>query len=415
MTPIDEQSWIRLAVALGIGLLIGIERERRKGEGTTRAVAGIRTFAVVALLGAVSVILDDGILLAVACGGVALFASISYYRSPQEDPGLTTEIALLLTLLLGALAMREPALAAGLAAGVAILLAARSRMHHFARRVLTEREFNDALVLAAATLVILPLIPDRHIGPFAAINLHVAWTIVILMMAIGAAGHIALRLLGPRYGLAIAGFAAGFVSSAATISNMGERARQTPALTGSAVAGAVLSTVATVVQLTTLLAATSLETLQALALPLACAGAVAVTYGALFMLRTPNLPASEDDDPGRAFSFRTALLFAATVTGVMFLSAAIVAKMGAAGLIAAAGAAGLADAHSIAVSVGSLVAAQKISAAEAVIPVLVALSTNTITKIALAIINGGRRYALQVVPGLVLTIAASWLGWLLTR
>ncbi len=415
MTPIDEQSWIRLAVALGIGLLIGIERERRKGEGTTRAAAGIRTFAVVALLGAVSVILDDGILLAVACGGVALFAAIGYYRSPQEDPGLTTEIALLLTLLLGALAMREPLLAAGLAAGVAILLAARSRMHHFARKVLTEREFNDALVLAAATLVVLPLIPDRHIGPFAAINLHVAWTIVILMMAIGAAGHIALRLLGPRYGLAIAGFAAGFVSSAATISNMGERARQTPALMGSAVAGAVLSTVATVAQLTTLLAATSLETLRALALPLACAGAVAVTYGALFMLRTPNLPASEDGDPGRAFSFRTALLFAATVTGVMFLSAAIVAWLGAAGLIAAAGAAGLADAHSIAVSVGSLVAAQKISATEAVIPVLVALSTNTITKIALAIINGGHRYALQVVPGLVLTIAASWLGWLLTR
>lgn len=413
--PTDEQSWIRLAVALGIGLLIGIERERRKGEGTTRAVAGIRTFAVVALLGAVSVMLDDGILLAVACGGVALLAAIGYYRSPQEDRGLTTEIALLLTLLLGALAMREPLLAAGLGAGVAILLAARSRMHHFARRVLTEREFNDALVLAAATLVVLPLIPDRHIGPFAAINLHVAWTIVILMMAIGAAGHIALRLLGPRYGLAIAGFASGFVSSAATISNMGERARQTPALMGSAVAGAVLSTVATVVQLTALLAATSLDALRALALPLACAGAVAVAYGALFMLRTANLPAPEDGDPGRAFSFRTALLFAATVTGVMFISAAIVAWLGAAGLIAAAAAAGLADAHSIAVSVGSLVAAQKISATEAAIPVLAALSTNTITKIALAIINGGRRFALQVVPGLVLTVAASWLGWLLAH
>lgn len=411
---IDEESWLRLAIALGIGLLIGIERERRKGEGPARSVAGIRTFAVVALLGAVSVMLGGEILLSVVVCGVLLLVAIGYYRS-TEDPGLTTEIALLLTVLLGALAMHQPAFAAGLGAGVAILLAARSRMHHFARKVLTEGEFNDALMLAAATLVVLPLIPDRHIGPFAAINPHVAWTIVVLMMAIGAAGHIALRILGPRYGLAIAGFASGFVSSAATISSMGERARQTPALLGPAVAGAVLSTVATVVQMTALLAATSLDALRALALPLLFAGVVAVAYGALFMLRTDNQPVPEGGDPGRAFSFPTALLFALTITGVMFISAAIVAWLGAAGLVPAAAAAGFADAHSISVSIGSLVAAQKISVAEATLPIMAALSTNTITKIALAVINGGQRYAMQVVPGLLLTIMAAWLGWLLAR
>jgi uncharacterized membrane protein (DUF4010 family) len=412
--PIAEETWLRLAIALGIGLLIGIERERRKGEGPARSVAGIRTFAVAALLGAVSLLLGGEILLSVVVCGVLLLAAIGYYRS-TEDPGLTTEVALLLTALLGALAMRQPALAAGLGAGVAILLAARSRMHHFARKVLTEGEFNDALMLAAATLVVLPLIPDRYIGPFAAVNPRVAWTIVILMMAIGAAGHIALRLLGPRYGLAVAGFAAGFVSSAATIGSMGERAQQTPALLRAAVAGAVLSTVATVAQMTALLAATSLEVLRAMALPLLFAGVVAVAYGALFMLRTAGEPAPDGGDPGRAFSFRTALLFALSITGVMFVSAAIVAWLGAAGLVPAAAAAGFADAHSIAVSIGSLVAAQKISVAEATVPILIALSTNTITKIALAVINGGGRYALQVVPGLLLTIAAAWLGWLLAR
>lgn len=413
--PIDEQSWIRLAIALGIGLLIGIERERRKGEGPARAAAGIRTFAVAALLGAVSQLLDSNILLAVVTCGVILLAAISHYRDASKDPGLTTEIALLLTVLLGALAMREPALAAGLGAGVAILLAARSRMHHFARKVLTEGEFNDALLLAAATLVVLPLVPDRHVGPYSAFNPHVAWAIVILMMAIGAAGHIALRLLGPRYGLAIAGFASGFVSSAATIGSMGARARQTPALTGAAAAGAVLSTVATIAQLTLLLAATSIDLLRVLAAPLACAGLTAIACGALFMLKAARQPSPDGADPGRAFSFRTALLFASTITAVMFISAAIVAQFGAAGLIPAAAAAGFADAHSIAVSVGSLVAAGKISIDAAVLPVLAGLTTNTITKIVLACINGGSRYALQVVPGLVLTITASWLGWLLAH
>ncbi len=415
MMPSDEQTWYRVGIALGIGLLIGIERERRKGRGPVRAEAGMRTFAAVALLGAVTVMLGGELLLAVAICGVGVLAAIGYHRGQRQDPGMTTEIALILTLLLGALAMHEPPLAAALGAGVAILLAARSRMHHFARRVLTEREFNDALVLAAATLVVLPLIPDRHVGPLEAINLHTTWTIVVLMLGIGAAGHIALRALGPRFGLSIAGFASGFVSSAATIGSMGTRARNNPALLRAATSGAVLSTVATIVQMAALLAATSLETLRALTLPLACAGAVAVAYGMLFMFRNLQQPDDVQHDPGRAFSFTTALLFALTITAVVFASAAIVAWLGAGGLMAAAAVTGFADAHSTAISVGSLVSAEKISVADGTLPVLLGLTTNTVTKIVIAILNGGGRFAAQVVPGLLLTIGAAWLGWLPLR
>jgi uncharacterized membrane protein (DUF4010 family) len=413
MIPVDEQSWYRLGIALGIGLLIGIERERRKGRSSARIEAGLRTFAVVALLGAVTVLLGDELLLAVAICSVAVLAAIGYHRGREEDPGMTTEIALLLTLLLGALAMHEPPLAAAIGAGVAILLAARSRLHHFARRVLTEREFNDALVLAAATLVVLPLIPDRHIGLFEAINPRTTWTIVVLMLGIGAAGHIALRALGPRFGLAIVGFASGFVSSAATIGSMGTRARNHPELLRAAASGAVLSTVATVAQMAAVLAATSLDMLLALALPLTGFGLVAVCYGALFMFRNPALPSSTEQDPGRAFSFSTALLFALSITAVVFASAAIVWWLGAGGLIPAAAVTGFADAHSTAISVGSLVAAEKINVVEGTLPILLGLTTNTVTKVVIAIVNGGSRYAMQVVPGLLLTIGAAWLGWVL--
>ncbi len=409
--PVDEQNWYRIAIALGIGLLIGIERERRKGEGPQRAVAGMRTFAVVALLGAVSVILGDEILLAVVAAGVTLLVAIGYRRTFTGDPGLTTEIALLLTLLLGALAMSEPPLAAGLAAGVVVLLAARSRMHHFAKRILTEREFNDALVLAAATLVVLPLIPDRYIGPYAAINPRITWTIVVLMLAIGAAGHVALRVFGPRYGLAVAGLASGFVSSAATVSSMGERAQQNPALLRAAVAGAVLSNVSTILQMAAVLAVTSLATLRALALPLLLAGAAAIAYGALFTYRAAREPADYSEDRGRAFSFRTALLFALSVSAIIFAAAAIVDWMGTPGLALAAAVTGFADAHATAVSAASLAGSQTISATQATIPILLGLTSNTITKIVVAIVNGGGRYAGQVIPGLLLTIAAAWLGW----
>ncbi|MBX3666170.1 MAG: MgtC/SapB family protein [Burkholderiales bacterium] len=410
--PADEQAWMRLAVALGIGLLIGIERERRKGEGPARGIAGIRSFAVASLLGAVSMMLGETLLLAVAAAGVAALAAIGYARTLKQDPGLTTEIALLLTLLLGALAMREPPLAAGLAVGVAILLAARDHIHHFVRRVLTTRELNDALVLCAATLIVLPLVPDRHIGPYDAINPRSAWTIVVLMLAIGAAGHVAMRTLGPRFGLAAAGLASGFVSSTATIGSMGARVRHDPALLVPAAAGAVLSTVATILQMAVILAAASLDTLRALALPLLCAGAAAIAYGVLFTLRTANHDAPENADHGRAFSPGTALLFALAISGVTLLSAALVDRLGTTGLIAAAALTGLADAHATTASAGSLVSSGTITTAQAALPVLIGLSSNTVSKIVVAFASGGRLFAMQVVPGLLLTVAAAWLGWM---
>jgi uncharacterized membrane protein (DUF4010 family) len=144
---------VRLATALGIGLLIGVERERRKGEGASRSPAGIRTFAVSCLLGAVSLELGGEVLLAAATVAVAALLAIAYARSRTRDPGLTTEAALLLTVLLGGLAMRQPALASGLGVTLAILLAARTRLHRFVSSVLTEAELADGLILAAAVLV----------------------------------------------------------------------------------------------------------------------------------------------------------------------------------------------------------------------------------------------------------------------
>jgi uncharacterized membrane protein (DUF4010 family) len=179
---------LNLAVALGVGLLIGAERERRKGADPSRSPAGIRTFAVTSLAGAVSFLVGGGALLAIMIAGVVILTVAAYWRGHDVDPGLTTEIALILTALLGGLSMQQPMLAAGLGVVVAVLLAARSRLHHFVRSVLTEDELNDALVFAGATLVILPLVPDRPMGPFSAINPHSIWVLVILVMGISGMG-----------------------------------------------------------------------------------------------------------------------------------------------------------------------------------------------------------------------------------
>ena len=411
-----DTDWLNLAAALGIGLLIGIERERRKGEGPLRRAAGIRTFAVASLLGAVSQMLGGTVLLAAAALGTALLTAIAYWRRHDEDPGLTTEVALLLTLLLGGLAMVIPALAAGLGVLLAVLLFARGWLHHFARTLLTEQELNDALVLAASALVVLPLIPDHYIGPFDAINPRTIWTIVVLMMSIGAAGHIALRLLGPRFGLPVAGFASGFVSSIATIGAMGERALRAPDLLRPAVAGAVLSTLSTIVQLVVVLAFTSMEVLRVLTLPLAGAGAMAFACGLYYTRAGLSARAAFADYSGAAFSVRTALLLAGGIALILLVAAAVESWFGHRGVIVAAALSGFADTHSTAVSVASLTAGGKLPALEAVVPILAGLTANTVSKAVVAW-TVGRDYALRIIPGLVLTIAAAWAGaaWVLLR
>ena len=260
---------LNLALALGIGLLIGAERERRKGEGPSRSPAGIRTFTVASLAGAISFIVGGELVFAIATAGVIILTTVAYWRGDDDDPGLTTEIALIVTTLLGGLSTQKPALAAGLAVTVAGLLAARSRLHHFVRSVITEDELKDALILAGATLVVLPLAPDRPIGPYGALNLHSIWILVILVMAISAAGHVAVRMLGTRVGLPLAGLASGFVSSTATIGAMAAlAAKTTDAFLQPLLQAAVLSTVATIVQMAIVLAAASMTTLQILSVPL---------------------------------------------------------------------------------------------------------------------------------------------------
>ena len=152
----STHSALALAIAIGNGLLIGAERERRKGRGPLRGAAGARTFALAALAGALSGYLESEALLVAVAAAAVLFSALAYSRRAQKDPGLTTEFALLVTVILGALTMQNPLLAVGLSVVTTILLAARGHLHRALKNLLSEQEAHDALVFLAATLVILP-------------------------------------------------------------------------------------------------------------------------------------------------------------------------------------------------------------------------------------------------------------------
>lgn len=407
---------IGLAAALGIGLLIGLERERRQTTRPQRAPAGLRTFALTAVLGALSLWMGTT---AFAVAGIVLglLVVVGYSRSAatEKDRGLTTEVALILTFLLGALAMQNTVVAVAVGVVVTILLAARSRLHSFVQKTIKPDEMRDGLLLAAAALVILPLTPDRALGPYAVLNPRTLWMLVVLVMTVNAAGYVALRALGPRFGLSFAGLAGGFVSSLATIGVMGARAKQDAKLARGAVSGAVLSSVATSVKMFIIIGATSLAALKIIALPMLLATIAAMLYGAWFAWHAARAKNNDYVARGRAFDPRLALGFAAAIAAVMLIAAALSDWLGNAGLILAASIGGFADAHAPSVAVAAIAKGGSMKPEGVLIPILLAFTTNAVSKIVAAYVAGGHGFALRVVPGVVLTVVAAWAAAPLVR
>ncbi|WP_020202560.1 DUF4010 domain-containing protein [Cupriavidus sp. WS] len=404
-----DQTVVSFCVALGIGLGFGLERERSQAADGAEAAAGLRTFAIASLCGALGAFLPQAGLLPAVLLGAAGLAAVGYRHTAAGDPGLTTEFALLCTVLLGALAITHPAIAAGIAAVLVSLLHGKATLHRLVRSALTRQEVNDALTLAVAALVIWPLLPDRYMGPLDAWNPRTLWLVAVLVMMMGAAGHIATRVFGERAGLPLTGLFGGFVSSVATVASMAALTRKSPAMRDAAVAAALLSSVATFVQMLLLLAATSAAALRVLAIPLAAGLAVMAACAGFWLWREAGQEPAREGAPaaGQRMDWRVAAGFVALMALLMLVSAAVRAWPGTGVLLGVAVVGGFADAHAATVSVAAQVAAGRVSAGDAVWPVLAAFSANTLTKMAAAA-AGGPAFAWRVGAGLVLAAASTW-------
>lgn len=430
-----------LSVALGGGLLIGLERERRKGRGPQRRAAGIRSFTLVALAGALAQGLGQPALVAVGAVAVLLLAALAYLRSLQPsaggappDPGMTTELALVVTYLIGVLAMARPAVGAGAAAVVAVLLAARGSLHRFATQVLSEDELHDGLLLAAMALVLVPLVPQQPVDWLGGLQPHQIAALVLLILLLQAAGHVALRLVGPDVGLALSGLISGFVSSTATVASMGSRLRAQPAHAGACTAGAMLSTAATWLQAMAMMLAVA-PALALRALPALAAGAVvALAWGAWQArhkrrmnatggaaapaARGPQAPAAVATAApanvaaapvaaGRALRVREALIVALLLTGVAVLVSTAQRLFGQAGALASAALAGFGDAHSGVAALAAVSHQGGLSEGLALRGVLLTLTTNSLTRVVVAAMSGGAAYAWRVGACLFTALAAA--------
>lgn len=277
--------------------------------------------------------------------------------------------------------------------------------------MVSKSNFNHAAVGAAiwsALLALYMVLPDQTIDPLGAINPRSILLVVLLITGINACGQVIAHLFGSRHGLPLAGFLSGFISSSATIGVMGRAARDLPDAHAAAAAGAVLSTVATFLQLVLLLAATNPHVLEHIAPVLIAGGASAALYGLYFILRAHRGKAIALPDQKSSAGFALALSFAAIVTGISVFVALLNLWLGESGIVLGAVASGFADVHAATASLITLVNNGAIPDVAIIPAIVAAITSNTCTKAFLAYHLGSPAFAREVITGLLLVIFAVW-------
>lgn len=416
MTPLEQTTPEQLqifATSLAIGLLIGLERERK-----TDAKAGLRTFALVAMLGALSALLaartGSGWIVAVGLlvVGAMMIAAVNIDPQDDGDPGTTSVVAAMVCYGLGAAVWYGYAeLAVMLAIATTVLLYFKAQLHGISAS-LTHRDLISILQFAVLSFVILPILPDRNFGPYSALNPHQVWLMVVLISGVSLAGYAALRIAGSRHGAAMIGIFGGVVSSTATTMVFARHARERAELVRAATLVVLLANLVVMLRLWLVSAVVAPALMLSLTIVFGAglAGGLAVTvYGWRRLGAQADLPMPEVKNPTE---IRTALSFGLLYALVLFLSALLQDIAGNSGLYLVALASGLTDVDAITLSSLRLYNIEKLAAEQTVIAIALAVLSNLVFKSGLVIVIGGMALARHVLPGMIAIAAGIGAGLL---
>jgi uncharacterized membrane protein (DUF4010 family) len=411
--------FLRLGLALAIGFLIGLERGwKARDEEEGQRTAGLRTYSLIGLLGGIfAALTKDQNFLLLASGFVVVSGALAAFLWREgvsaDDFSATSVVAVMLTYMLGAFSvLGEPAVAAGAGVATALLLATKAQLHGWLARI-TWPELRASLLLAAMTFIALPLLPNRAVDPYGAVNPYELWLMTILIAAVSFIGYAAIRIAGPERGTVMAAGAGGAVNSTAATLTLARLARDNPdrvrLLGGSVIlAGAVM-----LLRVLVIVAVINLALAASLA-PALAAGAVAMAILALWHIRSApegKKKGSADLKLENPFRLREVLRFGLILSVIMLLAVAARNFFGEAGLIGLAAISGLADVDAITLSMAK--AAQAGATSGPALAILTAVGVNTIAKTGYAAYVGGRRIGVIVAAGTVLGFVAATAAYLL--
>ena len=401
MEPHDLTSdALQFGIAILLGALVGIEREKHREErkAKTEQAAGLRTFILLATFGACAGwlsrtsgsnwVLAAGVLIA---GAFVVAGYVVTTRGQTQSLGLTTEIASLVVFLLGAIVtLGGSEIAIGLAVVTTAVLAYKDPMHGFVKK-LGWNDVYSGLQLLIATFVALPLLPDKPIDPWGALNPYQLWLLVILISGLSLVGYALTRWLGPGKGALITGFAGGLVSSTAVTVSFSREARTNPENTTAFASGILVAWAIMFVRVLVIVGVVNRTLLGPLLVPFVAVAAVAAGAAALLFYRRSMKArpanAQKDIHVANPFSVASAAKFAAFFAVVLVAVKIAQEHFSSGGVYAVAVLAGLTDVDAITLSMSELARHGEVGVA--VVAIVIAALVNTVVKCAIAFVVGG--------------------------
>ena len=381
----------QLVIAVALGMLVGLQRER-----ADKVVAGIRTFPIIGMLGVFCGVLGatvgDWLIAAglLSMAAVTVMANVLRLESGERDPGMTTEVAILVMYSIGVALTRELVVEAVMAtAALAVLLHWKDPLHAVAERIGAD-EFAALMRLVLIGLVVLPALPNRDFGPYGVLNPFEIWLMVVLIVGISMAGYVAFRLLGPRTGAIAAGVLGGLISSTATTVSYARRSRADPRRSSAAVLVVVLASAVVFGRVLLEIAIVAPNDLIATSGPLATMLAVMLAISGGLYVRGIHSSELELEDQAPPSELKVAIIFGLLYAIVLLAVAFADDRLGPQGLYAVAAVAGLTDLSAITLSTANLMHADQLDVATAWRMILVAGMSNIVFKGGVVLVLGDR-------------------------
>jgi len=385
-------SVFRIAIAFGIGALIGLEREQSDSAGL---FAGSRTFPLFALYGALVQSFFPA-MLPIALLSVTVPLTVAYAGRirAEGDIGLTTLVTALLTVVLGALAThseRGAVLAVVVAGAVTALLSAKGVIHRFADRI-DERERRASIKFILVVLVVLPLVPDRELDALFGINPRYVWLMVVFVSGLSFVAYVLGRVIGVQRGIAVTGVLGGFVSSTATAVSMAERTTEEHTLYRICAFSTIVASVVMFPRAIIEITVVNPDLLPHVVVPLgAMTGVGAVVAAVVYWRSRTETDYRADTDIQNPFRLRPALFFGAVFAVVLSISEFAHVQLGDSGIYAIAFVSGLADVDAITLTLSTLAADGTVPPEVAAAGIVIGAVANTLVKAGLAWLLGTRQ------------------------
>ena len=410
----EFEPWWRFAFALLIGALIGLEREFYQQKVGAPDFAGIRTFSLISLLGAVTAYLIDdyGITFsALALAGLILMITVSYsgalFRSGSET-GITTEVAAVLTFLFGVLVIGEKeTIAIALAVITSLLMAMKGRIHGAIRNLSTE-DIHVTLQFALVAAVILPLLPNRALDPLGLLNPFQIWLMVVFISGIGFSGYILMNIFGHSRGVNLMGLLGGLASSTATTISFSSASRENPQMATHYARAVVMASTVMFPRIIVLILVLHYPLALKVATPLAVMSATGLIL-IYFLGRNPTAlggNSQADFKIGNPLKLSTAIKFGLLFAFVLVIIDFALNSLGTTGVYLTSMLTGLTDVDAITLSVTRLVLNNQINLQVAAVGVVIAALTNTLSKGAISYFSGSKELRKRVLPALGIIILA---------